>query len=368
MNLPKICFIIPEYDRKTPTHFNYLYNFIKIISEDLDVFLIVEKGGKPDISLKNGKIFFAGGFAPWRLLKTKLLIFYARFLGYRDFYVHYSFFAAYIASCITKIYGGRVFYWNCGLPWNYRRFFLRDWFERFVYKTVSFLVTGTEELKKEYARHYGLPLEKIKVMPNWIDVESVKSRAAGVKKDKLKANLDISPDKKIILFAHRLSKRKGAHYLPEILRGLKNENIVLLVAGDGPERTDLELKIKNDGLSDKARFLGWVPQEKIAEYFAISDLFLMPSEEEGFPHVILEAMAAEVPFLAFEVGGVKEIIPPQLSDFMALPGGINMIVSKAKELIKKPPQELNNIKSAEREWVKKFDISEVADKFKKLLI
>lgn len=368
MNKKKLCFILPEYNKNTPTHFNYLYDFIKSVSGDFDIFLIVEKGGRPNFDLgcrRTQAVWFKSFLL--RAAEVKLRIFYARLLGYKDFYIHYSFLAAFYASLTVKIFGGRTFYWNCGLPWNYKRGFFREWFERLVYKMISFLVTGTESLKKEYAQNYHLPLERIKVMPNWIDVEKVKSQSASRRTkteiSEIKENLRINENQKIILFAHRLSKRKGAHYLPEIIAALKGENAVLLVIGDGPERSDIELRIMNYELSNKVRFLGWIPQSEVLNYFMLADLFIMPSEEEGFPHVLLEAMVIGTPFVAFDVGGVKEIAPPEIQDFVVLSGNINSFVDKVRELLKGGSDYLK-LGMIEKDWVSRFDIVKIAEQFR----
>ncbi|TSD03040.1 MAG: Glycosyl transferase, group 1 [Parcubacteria group bacterium Athens0714_26] len=367
MNKKKLCFVLPEYNKNTPTHFNYLYDFIRAVSGDFDIFLIIEKGGKPNFDLgcrRVQAVWFK--FFLLRAAEVKLRIFYARLSGYKDFYVHYSFLAAFMASWIVKVFGGRVFYWNCGLPWNYKRGFLRERFERLVYKMISFLVTGTESLKKEYAKNYHLPPEKIKVMPNWIDVEKVRERQVMYDRNKLLKQLKINSGEKIILFAHRLSRRKGAHYLPEILKKLEKENIILIVVGDGPERGDIESRIKNYELSEKARFLGWRPQNEVLEYFTIADLFIMPSEEEGFPHVLLEAMASGTPFVAFDVGGVKEITPPEIHSFVVSPGNIISFVDRIKELLRGGSNYLK-LGVIEKNWVNRFDIVKVTEQFKILL-
>ncbi|TSC96862.1 MAG: Glycosyl transferase, group 1 [Parcubacteria group bacterium Athens1014_26] len=335
MNKKKLCFVLPEYNKNTPTHFNYLYDFIRAVSGDFDIFLIIEKGGKPNFDLgcrRVQAVWFK--FFLLRAAEVKLRIFYARLSGYKDFYVHYSFLAAFMASWIVKVFGGRVFYWNCGLPWNYKRGFLRERFERLVYKMISFLVTGTESLKKEYAKNYHLPPEKIKVMPNWIDVEKVRERQVMYDRNKLLKQLKINSGEKIV--------------------------------GDGPERGDIESRIKNYELSEKARFLGWRPQNEVLEYFTIADLFIMPSEEEGFPHVLLEAMASGTPFVAFDVGGVKEITPPEIHSFVVSPGNIISFVDRIKELLRGGSNYLK-LGVIEKNWVNRFDIVKVTEQFKILL-
>src|SRR3989338_2572250 len=292
----RICYVLQECSAHT--HFSYNCAFVDHIRDVMDVWLVTEKGARRNCAQKQVSCQ-RFRFPALRLIENFIMLFRIRLRGYSDFYVHYSFLSALNAACIARFCGGRVFYWNAGLPWLYRRPFFREWIERAAYRAITFLVTGTEGLKQEYAKHYDIPLRKIKVMPNWIDVQKVKSQKLKIKINELKRQLCIPEKAKVLLFVHRLSKRKGAHYLLEIMNRLRDENVVLLVVGDGPERDSLELKIEKWGLANKTRFLGWTAQHEVTKYFSIADIFIMPSEEEGFPHALLEALAAKVPFVSF---------------------------------------------------------------------
>lgn len=269
---------------------------------------------------------------------------------------------------------------------------MRELFERLVYKLIDYLVTGTEISRQDYARHYNLPLSKIKAMPNWINLQQFRSGTTRIStqinaevNNELREKLKIKKEQKVILFVHRLSKRKGAHYLPEIAKKLadasakggsafggkdanKNANdakdFILLIIGDGPERENIQLQITNYQLHDKVRFLGWVPNYQLPNYYSIADVFIMPSEEEGFPHVILEAMAFGVPFVASDVGGVKNIVPEETKRYIAKAGDIGEFAAKIDELISRPNE---GLKESLLSWVKNYDLPEVAKKFTELL-
>ncbi|MDO8430327.1 MAG: glycosyltransferase family 4 protein [bacterium] len=363
----KVCFVIPEYDPDISTHFNYLYDFIKVLFSDFDIFLLIEKGaGMPNFADPNRVYIQKFKFTPLRIIENFLVIFYIRLIGYRDFYIHYSFLSAFNASLISKFVGGRTFYWNCGLPWLYSRNYFREKFERAAYRLVTFLVTGTEGLKNQYAKHYQLGLSKIKVLPNWINVNQFHKQFEIIQDLKLKLN--ISPKDKVILFVHRLSNRKGAHYLPRIIQGLENEKVVLLIVGGGPEREKIELEIRKSRLEKKVRFLNSIPNKEIQNYFGIADIFIMPSEEEGFPHVLLEAMVVGVPFVAFDVGGVKEISPPESLGYIVAPYDIKSFSNKIKELLHYNGDRIAKLSEIEQSWVKQFDLSITLDKFKDIIL
>src|SRR3989338_5416117 len=366
-NTKKLCYILPEYDKKTATHFAHLFDFIGELSNEFELIVIIERAseGAKDIYFGTAKIeVVKSRFLPLRIIETAIRLKKARFSGYSDFYVHYSFLSAFIASLIVRIFGGRVYYWNCGEPWKYRRNIFRDIFEKFTYKIVTYLVTGTESLKKEYAKHYNIPFEKIKVMPNWIDIRGFRVQGLRDRVGELKKKLNIGEDKKIILFVHRLSKRKGARYLPEIIKNFKDEKVVFVIIGDGPERENLELRIKNYELGKKVRMLGWLPNKNLPFYYSIADIFLMPSEEEGFPRVLLEAMAMKVPFVASDVGGVKEIIPKIFQEYLCGTGDTECLVLKIKKLLFLRDEELHELKKAEYDRAVFFSMEKALEIFK----
>lgn len=80
----------------------------------------------------------------------------------------------------------------------------------------------------------------------------------------------------------------------------------LLVVGDGPELKALEATCHDLNLADRVSFLG--QQEDVSCYYAIADVFVLPSHSEGSPNVLLEAMDAGVPIVATLVGGIPEIV------------------------------------------------------------
>ena len=360
----KLCYTLPRYEEQDATHFSYLIDFLIELSKDFDIFLIVERGEKPKDNLGCCRIsVLKSKFTLGRLLKLFLKLLAARFSGYRDFYIHYSFAAAFSASLIVKIFGGRVFYWNCGEPWKYQRSFSREFFERTAYRLINFLVTGAEILAKQYNQHYKIPLSKIKIMPNWINLSRIDYQKLNSEAEKIRIELGIECGIKILLFVHRLSKRKGAHRLPEILEKLKEEKVFLLVLGDGPDYQAIKQGFEKRNLTQRVKIIGWVPQREILKYFALSDIFLLPSEEEGFPHVLLEALALGVPFVANKVGAVEEITPSVLQKFLVESENSDNFSEKVKELLQKSPEELKEIKTEMLAWVWKFDLSKSLEKF-----
>ena len=115
-------------------------------------------------------------------------------------------------------------------------------------------------------------------------------------------------DEFIIMTIARLEKVKGVDRLIEAITNLQFTNFQLLIIGDGSERKNLEGLAEKLNLEDKVKFLGEIPNEKIPEYLAAADCFVLTSRREGFGIVLLEARAANVPVIGVDTGGIVDII------------------------------------------------------------
>lgn len=327
--------MLPEKSEDTATHFAHKWELVRELKDDADFFVV-----QPT-------------FAGMARMKIAYL-----FRGCRTFYVHYSFKGALFAIALTRMLGGRVFYWNCGMPWLYKR----GWFEERLFRFIlrrTILVIATEGLADAYAKRYGLEKKHIRVVPNYIRI----SRLQHIAKEEARRELNLPQDKKIILFLHRLSRRKGAHVLPDIIKEFSARNDVLfLIVGEGPERKNVELQISSLKMQNCARFEGSVPNGKVPAYVSAADIYLMPSEEEGMPNALLEAMAAGVPFVASDVAAVREMTPPATHEFVLPYGDTHIFSEKIKKLL--ADEELQKqVSFEEQEWVRRYDVSIVAPQY-----
>jgi N-acetyl-alpha-D-glucosaminyl L-malate synthase BshA len=106
---------------------------------------------------------------------------------------------------------------------------------------------------------------------------------------------------------------------------------VLLMVGDGPERSNAEWAARNYGIEQKVHFLG--KQENIEEWIGISDLLLLPSEIESFGLVALEAMACEVPVVASNVGGLPEVITNGVEGYLVEPHDFERMAERSISIL-----------------------------------
>ena len=134
----------------------------------------------------------------------------------------------------------------------------------------------------------------------------------------------------VALFAGRLEPLKGAQILLDAAARLRTRgeftDLVVVVAGDdsgdgasdarGGERTRLERHAARVGLGDHVRFVGAVPHEQLATYYAMADVCVVPSLTESFGLVALEAQALGTPVVAASVGGLREVVEDGVTGYL----------------------------------------------------
>jgi len=113
-----------------------------------------------------------------------------------------------------------------------------------------------------------------------------------------------------------------------IKRGIKIE---LVMIGDGEFRYQLQEQSQNLGIADNVKFLGWLsPGKDVFEQLDESDLYVLPSRQEGLPRTIIEAMARGLPCIGSAVGGFGELLAP---DELIPPGNSKLLARKIEEII-----------------------------------
>jgi glycosyltransferase involved in cell wall biosynthesis len=127
---------------------------------------------------------------------------------------------------------------------------------------------------------------------------------------KLRNELGLPPDAKVILSVGRLSHEKGHCDLISAFALLRervyDETLCLVLVGDGPERVRLEQQAKDSGAQGQILFTGHRDDAK--RFYGIANIFALPSYTEGTPNVLLESMAAGVPIVSTRVGGIPELV------------------------------------------------------------
>lgn len=178
---------------------------------------------------------------------------------------------------------------------------------RAIWRNAEALVANSTVLKQK-----ALQFESrypIDIIPNGVDSDfftriksDEKPETAEVNKDSGKIN---------VLFVSRLIQGKGLQYIiPEMKRinTACGRDVLLTIVGDGPYRGELERITSESDAGSYVAFEGKKNKQELYEYYSRADLFILPSESEGMPNVVLEAMAMGLPILMTPCGGSKELV------------------------------------------------------------
>lgn len=146
----------------------------------------------------------------------------------------------------------------------------------------------------------------------WIPLEQwskVKVVHCGLDDDFLAVSEKINLSKQLVCVG-RLCEQKGQLLLLESMRSLHDSDIdcKLILAGDGPMRSELENKILEYGLSDRVEITGWISSEQVKQILIESRGLVLPSFAEGLPVVIMESLALYRPVITTYVAGIPELV------------------------------------------------------------
>src|SRR6185312_11884097 len=137
----------------------------------------------------------------------------------------------------------------------------------------------------------------------------------------------------------------------------------LLMIGDGPERPAMEELVKDLRVQDDVRFVG--KQEQIEEILLVSDLFLLPSEYESFGLAAMEAMAASVPVISSDAGGLSEININGETGYTAAVGDVKTMSECAIHLLSND-ELLQQFRKNAKAQAMKYDLEKIVPRYEKL--
>jgi len=173
------------------------------------------------------------------------------------------------------------------------------------YRNVTKIVVTTKAQRNHLFQH-GIAPERIRLIPNF----------SSIKPTLVKKNPNKEPGLFKIVSLGRFVKKKGFDNLLRAISFLKarpNWHVSLSLGGDGPECFSLRQLAEELDMSQQVEFCGWV--ENIQQFLADADLFVLPSRDEPFGIVVLEAMASGVPILATKTQGPLEILDKTTGTF-----------------------------------------------------
>jgi teichuronic acid biosynthesis glycosyltransferase TuaC len=179
------------------------------------------------------------------------------------------------------------------------------WLTRLAMNRATFVVTKSEHLRQQAIR-MGINARKVRTVRNGCDpsVFHLADRATA------RAQLAVKDEAELVLFVGRLDTRKGIMELLDAFASLASHrpNLRLAYLGDGPGGEQLRYKAKHLALEDRIILAGACPSQKVAQWLAAANVLALPSYNEGYPNVVIEALSCGRPVIATNVGGILELV------------------------------------------------------------
>lgn len=257
-----------------------------------------------------------------------------------------------IVSTIHATEAGR----NSGIRDNVQKY-INDTEWMLTYESTEVIV-NSNYMKSELQRLFGLPFEKINVVPNGVNLTNY----SGIERDYDFRRRFAMDNEKMILFMGRLVYEKGVQYLigamPKILEHYHDAKLV--IAGKGGMIDELKAEVNALGLGNKVCFAGYMNGKDVAKMYKAADISVFPSTYEPFGIVALEAMLAEVPIVVSDIGGLNEIVDHRENGMKSYAGNSNSIADSILELLFNPQLCANITKKAKAKVRSQYNWNKIA--------
>jgi phosphatidylinositol alpha-1,6-mannosyltransferase len=211
-------------------------------------------------------------------------------------------FMAPLAALISKLTGAPVWLQIHGIEAWQRPGRVLRW----AVEQAALVTAVSRHTRRLFLGWANYPSETVKVLPNTVEERF----SPGPKSEELIERYNLR-GKKVLLTVSRLAvseRYKGHDRVIQAVSELSAQHpeIVYVIAGDGDDRPRLERLAKDLGVSDRVRFVGYVPDDDLPHLYRTADLFVMPSTGEGFGIVFLQALASGIPVIGGESDGSRD--------------------------------------------------------------
>jgi len=228
-------------------------------------------------------------------------------LFFANFQSHFIWSSGYVGMRLKNKYNKPFFVTGHGYD-VYKLPFKNDWWKNrisSILENADHILTVSEG-NKRYLLRLGVKGSNISVVGNGYNSDLF----FDIDKNKVREELNIPEDRKVLVSVGNLEEVKGHRYLIEAVKILKEEypNILCYIVGGGSLNSEYEDLIKEYGLEENVFLVGYVKHGEVNKWMNAADLFVLPSLQESFGIVQLEALACGIPVIATKTNGSKEVI------------------------------------------------------------
>jgi glycosyltransferase involved in cell wall biosynthesis len=230
-----------------------------------------------------------------------------------------------VPAIVETLHGTEA--WRSGWKANF-------WVDRAISRVVTKYVAVSASDARFLATRKRIPLEKIAIINNGVDLQRFDpSRPA---RKKMRDALGLAEHDVAVVMVARFHKGKGHPVLLDAMRDLmdRGTTLKLICLGEGEEQADVRRLCNALGLAEHVRIEGYQPH--VAPWLQAADINVLPTYYEGLPLTVLEAMASGLPTVASNVGGIPEMVEDGISGCLVPPGDPRKLADALSALISQP--------------------------------
>ena len=229
-----------------------------------------------------------------------------------------------------------------------------------VYRTADVLMSSAPAIRK-LARTLGLPPDRIVDIGSGMNKEEWQSRAARFSRSDVRASWNIPDNAYVVCYCAKLQDWKRPLDLVRAFAKANLANAYLVMAGEGPQRAEVELAVDALGIRERTRILGFVNASQLPGVYKASDLFVLPSAYDPCPLVVPEAMFSGLPvILSDTILGRLYMIDEGKSGYIYRCGDTEQLAGLLEEVLAHP-EVLANLRSGVAEQMKQWTAQDFVD-------
>lgn len=228
-------------------------------------------------------------------------------------------------------------------------------FNKYLYTNVAAVLSVSQKSKEDFSSFFNLEITH-QVIPIGINVPNYR----------IENELEENP---VLVHIGGFTFEKNHSELVDIFSRIHQQftDLKLWLIGDGPLKVEIQSKVQRLGLQDAVIFKGTLadPFQSIPK----NSIFVLPSIIEGLPAVILEAFGSSVPVIAYNVGGISEVLKNNETGWLVEAGDSGRFVNAISEVLNTPSKDLNRITSNAKKLVMdNYQIDQIAKKFERFYL
>jgi glycosyltransferase involved in cell wall biosynthesis len=227
--------------------------------------------------------------------------------------------------------------------------------ERVLARYSDSLVAVSPEVREDLVRMHVAPPGKVAVVRLGLDLEQRVAAPQGTR-ERVRAELRVG-DEALVGWLGRMTEIKCVDVLLRAFARVRDDAVLVLV-GDGPLRPGLEALAAELGIAERCRFVGY--SDQVAEFYAACDVIALSSANEGTPVTIIEALAAGVPVVSTDVGGVRDVVGDGRSGLL-VPAGDVEALGDALDRLAGDPALRRELGGRGRDVIERYSIPRLVD-------